>query len=316
MQRIILWGCIAGFAACLNKPTLVSVTPDYGYVDGCVDVVIQGHHLGTEGTAKIGDAEFLSLAPAEENPDLPEQAQDVGFLYSGRVPPSPTGQAGWFDVVLTVDGESLTIPEGWYYRSCPAPINVDGYTLPGDGYGAVASGDSINFVGCNLTDQVTVRFMQHDDGVARLAGVTTGTTTGGTTGTTDTSVTTPGTTDTSVTTPGTTDTSVTTPGTTDTGTTPGTTDTSDTGGGTTPPITGTTVDSCGAYGLTEVATATLVSDCSSAQTHVVVPQLPTGTYDVWLALPDGTTWTGGVYPHTADTGITCEPLTITVGGAK
>lgn len=155
MRRLLLWGTIAGFAACLIRPTLVSITPDYGYADGCVDVLVQGHHLGTNATAHIGDAEFLELLPAEEDPDRPEHAQDVGFLYTGLVPASPSGEAGWFDVVVTIDGEELKIRDGWYYRSCPGSLVVDAFTVPDP----ATVGSQLTFVGCNLGPDVTVQFL-------------------------------------------------------------------------------------------------------------------------------------------------------------
>lgn len=155
MRRILLWSLLAGFAACLIRPTLVSITPDYGYADGCFEVVIQGHDLGTDAKAFIGKDEFLSLAAAEEDPKVPEHAQDVGFKYYGTVPPSPSGEAGWFDVVLQVDGEDLTISDGLYYRSCPGSFVVDGITVPE----TAVAGDAISIVGCQLDGEVTVRFL-------------------------------------------------------------------------------------------------------------------------------------------------------------
>ena len=218
MRRYIWWGTAAGFTACLVRPTLASITPDYGYADGCIDVVIQGHHLGTEGTAKIGNSEFLALAPAEADPKRGEHAQDVGFLYTGLVPPSPDGTAGWYDVVLTVDGEELTIEDGFYSRSCPGSFVVDVADVPAQG----AAGDRLNFEGCQLDDEVTVQFL---DG----------------------------------------------------------------------------------YGVV-VQTAALVSDCSTARVHAVVPTLPPGVYAVQLVHEDGTVFAGDCFHDSGDTGLTCVPL--------
>jgi hypothetical protein len=179
MQRLILWGGIAGITACLVRPNFVSVTPDYGYYDsdGCYEVLLAGHKLGTEATATIGGAEITNLAAAEENPDVPEQAQDVGFEYTGFAPASPSGAPGWFDVTMTVDGEELTIKEGWFYKDCVGPtedarFNLDAFDIAGTASfttttpttTVVASvpavaGDVITMEGCGLTEDVSVVIM-------------------------------------------------------------------------------------------------------------------------------------------------------------
>jgi hypothetical protein len=166
MQRIIVWCSLAGVGGCLLEPTFVAITPDYGYVDGCTDVMLSGHHLGTEATASI-DGVDLPIVPAEEDPTLPEQGQDVGFEYYGTTSPSTSG-AGFKDVTLTVDGQEMTLPQGFYYRACPltfqvdttyvvnAAGEVDSTSTPG-----VAAGDTFALEGCGLSDQVTVRIMQY-----------------------------------------------------------------------------------------------------------------------------------------------------------
>ncbi len=166
MRRLLLWSSVAGFTACLLQPTLATITPDYGYADGCDTVIVQGHHLGTNATARIGSAEFLSLTAWEDSmtdrdqdgePDkIPPQGTDVGFKYIGVVPPSPDAAPGWYDVVVTVDGEELTINDGWYYRSCPGPIVVDAYDIPAE----ATQGDTLSFEGCNLNaDTTEVQFV-------------------------------------------------------------------------------------------------------------------------------------------------------------
>jgi hypothetical protein len=117
---------------CLNDPTLAQITPDFAFLDvnGCVDVTLQGHHLGTNATARIGEAEILDLVPASNDPERPEHAQDVGFDYFGRIPSSSTGSFGWQDVTMTVDGEDLVIEDGFYYRSCPGEVYAEVYFVP------------------------------------------------------------------------------------------------------------------------------------------------------------------------------------------
>ncbi|HHO52716.1 MAG TPA: hypothetical protein ENK18_18040 [Deltaproteobacteria bacterium] len=146
MKRLYASAVLAGLAACLNQPTLVSINPEHAYVDGCVDVMVQGHHLGTTATADIGGSP-LELIAAEADPDGLEHAQDVGFLYTGQVPPSPTGERGFFDVNLTVDGELLTLFKGFYYQTCPASVVADDWDIPSP----ATVGSTFSFVGCNLT---------------------------------------------------------------------------------------------------------------------------------------------------------------------
>lgn len=222
MRRLLLWSSVAGFTACLLQPTLATITPDYSYVDGCQSVIIQGHHLGTAATAKIGDAPFVSLQAAENDPDVPEHAQDVGFKYYGVVPASPTGESGWFDVVLTVDGEDLTIPSGWYYRTCPGEFVVDAYDVPAD----ATVGTEISFQGCSLNDSVQLDFMD--------------------------------------------------------------------------------------YTGTVVASAPLVSDCSTAFVHAVVPTLPAGDYTMALTNGNSSFYLQTCFSESGDTGVTCIQDTVSV----
>lgn len=168
MQRLLALAAVAGTAGCLLEPTFVAITPDYGYVDGCTDVALSGHHLGTDATASIGGVD-LPITPAEEDPSREEWAQDVGFLYYAATPPAPAGAEGFQDVTLTVDGEAMTLPDGFFYRACPASFQVDGLSA-GDGTTttpSVAVGDDFGLNGCGLSDEVTVRIMQYTDATLR-----------------------------------------------------------------------------------------------------------------------------------------------------
>jgi hypothetical protein len=132
MLRLLSWSVIAGFVACLNKPTFATITPDFTFFDsnGCYPVLLQGHHLGENATARIGDAEIIDLQPVGEDPALPEHAQDVGFEYTGLIPASSTGQPGWADVTVTVDGEDLVLNDGFYYRTCPNGVFAEHHSIP------------------------------------------------------------------------------------------------------------------------------------------------------------------------------------------
>jgi hypothetical protein len=162
MRRLLMWSSVAGFTACLLKPTLATVIPSYGYVDGCQPVIIQGHHLGTAAKGRIGDSPLLDFRAADIDEKLEEHAQDVGFKYFGTSGPAPGGKAGWYDVILEVDGEELVLDDGWYYRACPATFAVDAYTVPTE----ADVGSVIIFEGCGLGGNVTLQFL--DDTLAAV----------------------------------------------------------------------------------------------------------------------------------------------------
>lgn len=158
MRRLMLWSAVAGFTACLLRPTLVAITPEYGYQDGCTDVILSGHHLGTAAKAKVrgdgGEAD-IPLTPAEESKKRPDWAQDVGFVYYATMPPSPSGTSGWYDIVATVEDEELVIRQGWYYKSCPATFVVDTYEVPP----YATTGSIVTFAGCGLSSEVTLELL-------------------------------------------------------------------------------------------------------------------------------------------------------------
>jgi hypothetical protein len=218
MRRLLMWSLVAGFTACLIKPTFVSVTPSHGWVDGCQAVILQGHDLGSSGKARIGSAPLLDLEPAARDPKLPEHAQDVGFKYYGVTGPAPGGKAGFYDVILEVDGEELVLNDAFYYQACPATFVVTSYTVPSD----ADVGSTLYFEGCGLGSNVSVQFLDATQ--------------------------------------------------------------------------------------TAVASADLVSDCSTAQVHAEVPALPTGDYTMQLLATDGTVFVVQQCTiDSGDTGTTCIP---------
>jgi hypothetical protein len=167
---MMIWGGLTCLSACLVKPTLVSIAPDHAYVDGCVDVTIQGNHLGEKATGDVGGQALTNVKPAEPDKAKPDWAQDVGFLYTATVPASKDLKPGFQDVHLKVDGEELTLPFGFYYRACPASFVVDVVSYPTvpvtttSGLQTVTSttavniGDKINLVGCGLDNKVKVEY--------------------------------------------------------------------------------------------------------------------------------------------------------------
>lgn len=179
MRRIFLWGSLTGVAGCQLEPTLVQINPDYGYVDGCTDVVLSGHSLGETATASIGGVD-LPIVPATEDPTREEWAQDVGFDYFGLTPAAPGLEPGFYDVEMVVDGETLTLPQAFYYRACPSSFQIDSYSVA-DGAGAtltattpeLAEGDTFSLSGCGLDADVTAQIVQITGSTATATGTPT-----------------------------------------------------------------------------------------------------------------------------------------------
>ncbi|MBX2797855.1 MAG: hypothetical protein KTR31_09310 [Myxococcales bacterium] len=140
-------------AACEEQPPrLVSITPDHAFVDGCSDVVIQGSNLGTTATATLGGTRF-TIVPAAANERLPAHAQDIGFLYTGLIPPGPA--VGFADLALDVDGVELTLPDAFFYEPCPDTFLVTSFQLPS----TTMPDEEFPLTGCGLTDQVELVFV-------------------------------------------------------------------------------------------------------------------------------------------------------------
>lgn len=148
-----------------SGPRLVSITPVYGYVDGCTPIVLQGANLDTTGSATIGGADVLELAAAEEDPNFPDHAQDVGFKYFGKTPPAPDGEPQFADISMTIDGEVTEVADAYYYIACPAPLNVEsiggGSTDEGAAPNTFSVGDTFALAGCGLPADLTVGFFDN-----------------------------------------------------------------------------------------------------------------------------------------------------------
>ncbi|MEN0067834.1 MAG: hypothetical protein AAGA48_37240 [Myxococcota bacterium] len=157
---------------CEAIPDFVSITPQFGYVDGCTPVTLQGSNLGTEATASVGGPNVgqtdIPIQPAEFDPDLPDHAQDIGFRYEGVMPISvrPDDGSGWQDISMTIDEQSMTLLHAWYYLACPASFDVDRSAIP-----EIASpGDVFRFGGCGLDETVEmVVFDAAEAEVVRIA---------------------------------------------------------------------------------------------------------------------------------------------------
>lgn len=151
------WFAVILLAACDTEPDFVSITPQYGYADGCTPVTLQGSNLGEAAKAFVGgpnvdDAE-IPVTPAETDDSLPDHAQDVGFVYYGSMPVSPRDGdgTGWQDITMEVDGISMTLTQAWYYLPCPGTFDIEDASYPEKG---AAAGDEFTFRGCGLTKDV------------------------------------------------------------------------------------------------------------------------------------------------------------------
>ena len=166
-------------AGCLIAPELVTITPEYGFVDGCINVDIQGHDLGENATGEISNgtnSTTIELTPEPFDDSIPEHAQDVGFQYAGFIPVGaiPAGEGGFYDVTLTVDGFETSLPEGFYFRNCPGRDDGDdttpAFAIEGEVFASpLTAGSSVTFLGCGLDEaNVTVNVYDLDNACEQL----------------------------------------------------------------------------------------------------------------------------------------------------
>jgi hypothetical protein len=138
------WGALSALCLLSCNPLgfrAVSISPIYGWVDGCTEVKVSGHGFDDNITVTIGGAALEGLTL----PDPAEAPLDVGFLVTGRTPP---GSAGGTYATVTVQsgGESSEIVDGFYYETCWYGAYAESAS-PSEG---VAAGTEIALSGCNL----------------------------------------------------------------------------------------------------------------------------------------------------------------------
>jgi hypothetical protein len=148
---ILLLGCnTAGWDA-------VSISPIYGWVDGCSPITISGHGFSDKATATIGGQAVTGITQ-------PDRDLDKGYLFTATVPAATA--AGYADVVVT-DGENTATITGtgaYYYVACPAPGYLEALS-PTDG---ITAGATISMTGCGF-DPAAVR-VQIVDSAGTAAG--------------------------------------------------------------------------------------------------------------------------------------------------
>jgi hypothetical protein len=144
---------ILAFIGCGLQFDAVSISPIYGWVDGCNTVTIAGHGFGDDVTATIGANAVTDIV-------LPTNELDRGFRFDAVV---PTGAApGLYDVTVTTGGVSsvITGSGGYTYVACPARGTIDAV-----GASSAGAGASVEMTGCSLDVGLKMQFIGAD-GVA------------------------------------------------------------------------------------------------------------------------------------------------------
>lgn len=147
---------------CLGGPQLVAIRPSFGYLDGCTPVVVSGSALGTDAAITLGGAPMLQVVAPGLDPGRPDHAQDVGFRYDALTPPRLAGSTGFVDLVVTVAGRALSLPDAFYYVACPGTVHVDVAAPATD----VAPGDTVALEGCGLDADGVVGRLVNEEGAA------------------------------------------------------------------------------------------------------------------------------------------------------
>ena len=130
----------------------VSISPIYGWVEGCTTVRVSGHGFADDASVKIGD---LSLDISARGTGL-----DRGYWVEGTLPPDPVTGAGYATVTVTSDGNASSIEDAFYYVACLQPGNLESL----DTETAVA-GQTIGMAGCALDPAtLTVELVSRSDG--------------------------------------------------------------------------------------------------------------------------------------------------------
>ena len=126
----------------------VSVTPIYGWEEGCGAVAVRGHGFDDAVTATLGTSPI-------EGAELPSTEQsERGFQLWGTV---PAGTDGYVDVVVTNgDGATSTLTNGYRYLACTRDFLPE-YVTPQSEDGTVIAGTVVDVTGCALGGATKVK---------------------------------------------------------------------------------------------------------------------------------------------------------------
>ncbi len=143
-------GAILALTGCSTPDwNAVSISPIYGYVDGCTEVTIGGTFFNSDGSAATDVEVTIGGQPLENltYPDPDAQPLDVGYMVMGTTPAAAGLQKGYADVVVTGGGgQTDTIVDGFYYVACPGEAWPE-VVSPETG---LSAGMTVSIQGCNL----------------------------------------------------------------------------------------------------------------------------------------------------------------------
>jgi len=120
-------------------PNVVSISPTYGWEDGCQQVKVSGHGFTEDVEITVGGEPLANLT--QPNPD--ENPLDVGFVVYGT---TPSGQNGFADVAMDADGLTDQSVDAFYYVACPSSPYIEGAEPSSD----LIGGEAITLEGCSI----------------------------------------------------------------------------------------------------------------------------------------------------------------------
>lgn len=147
-SSLFLTGALLACASCNTAGfDAVSISPIYGWVDGCNTVRISGHGFAEDATASLGD---LELAVSARGAGL-----DKGYWLESVLAAAPVTAKGYADVTVTSEGKGSKIADAYYFVECPQAGNLE--LLEPEVAGV---GEQVTLTGCGLdAAALTVRLV-------------------------------------------------------------------------------------------------------------------------------------------------------------
>jgi hypothetical protein len=136
-----LVGLLSLQAACNDAGfAVVSISPIYGFEDGCTEVKVSGHGFAEGAKATLDGYELDNIA----YPDTSTKPLDLGFVLYGR---TPSHEPGFVDLIVFNPDETWSrVRKAFYYVACPGSPHVETVSPRTD----VRSQDVIVLDGCSL----------------------------------------------------------------------------------------------------------------------------------------------------------------------
>lgn len=155
-----IWVPLAAALVSCNKVGFdaVSISPIYGWVDGCNQVRVSGHGFGDDVKVAVSMpdasgvdilADLSNLVLAKDDPAVTDQRLkdlNAGFYVLGTMPAAPSATNGYASIVVTSGDQTDTLDEAFYYVACPTSGYVEGYG-PSSG---LTAGTDVALSGCSL----------------------------------------------------------------------------------------------------------------------------------------------------------------------